>query len=77
MGHEHWTEPKEGERAGFGRFKKLPTPYDLFMESEGIPVFRDIGMRDIRELPLAPWKRKSPGSRWCSRSQPCSLPTPP
>ena len=57
MGHEHWTEPKEGERAGFGRFKKLPTPYDLFMESEGIPVFRDLGIRDIRDLPLAPWKR--------------------
>ena len=57
MGHEHWTEPKEGERTGFGKFKKLPTPYDLFMESEGVPVFRDLGIRDIRELPLAPWKR--------------------
>jgi hypothetical protein len=33
MGHEHWTEPKEGQRAGFGKFKKLPTPYDTFMES--------------------------------------------
>jgi len=55
--HERWSEPTEGKRAGFGKFKKLPLPYDKFMESEGIPVFRDIGIRDIRELPLQPWKR--------------------
>ena len=36
MGHEHWSEPKAGERAGFGKFKKLPTHYDSFMEAEGM-----------------------------------------
>ena len=51
------SSPKAGQKAGFGKFKKLATPYDAFMESEGIPVFRELGMHDIRELPLAPWKR--------------------
>ena len=57
MGHEHWVEPEHGKKAGFGKFKKLATPYDRFMEAEGIPVYRELGMRDIRELPLYPWKR--------------------
>lgn len=57
MGHEHWIEPQEGKKAGFGKFTKLATPYDQFMEAEGIPVYRELGMRDIRDLPLAPWKR--------------------
>jgi mannose-6-phosphate isomerase-like protein (cupin superfamily) len=57
MSRDKWIEPTKGERTGFGKFKKLPLPYDNFMESEGIPVFRDIGIRDIRELPLKPWKR--------------------
>ena len=33
------------------------TPYDLFMESEGIPIFRDIGVSKVQNLPLTPWKR--------------------
>jgi quercetin dioxygenase-like cupin family protein len=57
MGHEHWVEPQAGQKAGFGKFTKLATPYDRFMEAEGIPVYRELGMRDIRELPLAPWPR--------------------
>ena len=57
MSRDKWVEPKEGQRTGFGKFKKLPLPYDKFMESEGIPIFRDIGVRDIRDLPLQPWKR--------------------
>ncbi len=35
----------------------MKTPYDLFMESEGIPCFRDIGISKVQNLPLAPWKR--------------------
>jgi len=57
MGHEHWIEPERGKKAGFGKFKKLATPYDRFMEAEGIPVYRELGVRDIRDLPLGPWKR--------------------
>src|SRR2546421_8111702 len=61
MPHEkdqtHWHEPTGTRKAGYGEFKKQPTPYDAFMESEGIPVFRGIGIRRVQDLPLAPWKR--------------------
>jgi hypothetical protein len=53
----HWHEPTAGKRAGFGKFGRPKTPYDLFMEAEGIPVFRDIGVSKVQNLPLAPWKR--------------------
>jgi mannose-6-phosphate isomerase-like protein (cupin superfamily) len=53
----HWHEPSAGKRAGFGKFGRPKTPYDLFMESEGIPVFRDIGVRRVQNLPLKPWRR--------------------
>ena len=54
---DHWHEPKAGENAGKGKFKRPPMPYDRFMEAEGIPVYRDIGVRTVLDLPLAPWKR--------------------
>ncbi len=61
MPHEseftHWHEPRGTKKAGYGEFKKQPTPYDSFMESEGIPVFRDIGIDKVQNLPLVPWKR--------------------
>ncbi len=53
----HWHEPSGNKKAGFGAFKKQPTPYDAFMESEGIPVFRDVGISKVQNLPLFPWKR--------------------
>lgn len=58
MANGNWQEPTgEKTRAGFGDFKKLPTPYDTFMEEEGIPVFRGLGIKNVRDLPLKPWKR--------------------
>ena len=56
-GQVHWHEPAGHQKAGFGKFRKLPTPYDAFMEEEGIPVFRDIGISKVQNLPLMPWKR--------------------
>ena len=56
-GQVHWHEPTGGKRAGFGKFGRPKTPYDLFMEAEGIPVFRDIGVSKVQNLPLQPWKR--------------------
>ncbi|MCA1407615.1 cupin domain-containing protein [Ensifer sp. IC3342] len=53
----HWHEPAGTKKAGFGEFKKQPTPYDQFMEEEGIPVFRDLGVSSVKNLPLKPWKR--------------------
>ncbi|HTP84032.1 MAG TPA: cupin domain-containing protein, partial [Alphaproteobacteria bacterium] len=53
----HWHEPTGTKRAGYGKFGRPKTPYDLFMETEGIPIFRDIGVRRVQDLPLQPWKR--------------------
>src|SRR5262245_15475522 len=56
-GQVHWHEPGYGRKAGLGKFGRPATPYDLFMDSEAIPVHRDIGVRRVQDLPLAPWKR--------------------
>lgn len=53
-----WQEPTAHQRAGFGDFQKQPTPYDAFMESEGIPVFRGLGVRTVTDLPMQDWERK-------------------
>src|SRR3990170_3217320 len=50
-------QPNEQERAGRVRWKRPPTPYEQFMEEEGIPVLRGIGLYDVRELPLSSWTR--------------------
>ncbi len=47
----------EKTKAGYGKFLRPKTPYDLFMESEGIPVYREIGVRRVQDLPRLPWKR--------------------
>lgn len=54
----HWHEPSGNKKAGFGHFNKQPTPYDAFMEEEGVPVFRGLGISRVQDLPLFPWKRK-------------------
>ena len=53
----HWHEPSGINKAGYGEFRKQPTPYDAFMESEEVPVFRGIGISKVQDLPLVPWKR--------------------
>ncbi len=37
--------------------KAPPSAYDVFMEEQNIPIFGGLGMYDVRQLPLAPWKR--------------------
>ena len=44
----HWHEPKAGENAGLGKFKRPALPYDRFMEAEGVPVFRG-GVESLME----------------------------
>ena len=53
----HWHEPTAGQIAGLGKFKRPAMPYDTFMESEGVPIYRDIGVRTVLDLPLGDWKR--------------------
>lgn len=45
------------DRAGTKMWKKLLSPFDHYMEEEGIPLFRGLGIRDVRELPRTDWKR--------------------
>ena len=53
----HWHEPNSTQKAGFGKFGRPAMPYDSFMEADGIPSYRDIGVRQVQNLPMAPWKR--------------------
>ncbi|MBX9758570.1 MAG: cupin domain-containing protein [Beijerinckiaceae bacterium] len=53
----HWHEPTAGQNAGFGKFKRAAMPYDQFMQDEGVPCFRGVGVRRVQDLPMAPWKR--------------------
>ena len=46
-GQVHWHEPSGFKRAGFGKFNRPKTPYDLFMEADDIPVYRDIGVSKL------------------------------
>ena len=50
-------QPNEQQRAGRVRWKRKPTPYERFMDEEGISVIRGIGLYDVRELALSPWAR--------------------
>jgi mannose-6-phosphate isomerase-like protein (cupin superfamily) len=52
-----WREPQRGENAGIGAWNRPNSPYDNFMESEGIPIHRAIGVHRVQDLPLKPWKR--------------------
>jgi quercetin dioxygenase-like cupin family protein len=57
-GVQHWHEPSGMRKAGLSEFKKQPTPYDAWMEAEGIPVYRGIGISKVQNLPLFNWKRR-------------------
>jgi len=54
---EHWHEPEGRKNAGYGAWKRPNTPYDDFMEAQGIPCFRGIGVRRVQDLPLKRWNR--------------------
>ena len=55
---QSFKEPTDKKtRAGYGKFVRPNTPYDNFMEAQGIPIYRDIGVRRVQDLPLKPWKR--------------------
>ena len=54
----HWHEPSGTQRAGHGNFARAKLPYDLFMESEGVPTYRGIGVSRVQDLPRRKWERK-------------------
>jgi len=54
---KEWREPKGYERAGYGKWRRPPSPYDMFMQSQGVPIYRGIGVHRVQDLSLAPWAR--------------------
>ena len=52
-------EPQsEEEVAGRLRYERVASPYERFMEEEGIPIYRNsIGLYDVRDLTLGKWRR--------------------
>ena len=56
-GMVHWHEPSGEQRAGYGEFDYPQLTYDRFMEAEGIPTFRGLGIEKVQNLPLYDWQR--------------------
>jgi len=54
---KQWREPEGYARAGHGKWKRPLAPYDVFMEAEGIPVYRGVGVHRVQDLPRATWPR--------------------
>ncbi len=54
---DHWHEPEGQKNAGYGAWKRPNTSYDNYMEDQGIPIFRGIGVRRVQDMPLKPWTR--------------------
>ena len=52
-----FNEPSPTGKAGFGKWQNPKSPYDCFIEDQGIPIHRDIGVHKVQDLPMAPWKR--------------------
>jgi len=53
-----WHEPEdEKTTVGYRKFSYPQSPYDLFMEAQEIPIYRDIGVHRVQDLPLKAWKR--------------------
>jgi quercetin dioxygenase-like cupin family protein len=50
-------EPAGEEHSGRSRARRPDSPYDIFMQEQEIPLYRGVGVFDMRELPLEPWKR--------------------
>src|SRR6266436_8816244 len=53
----HWHEPEGLKNAGYGAWKRPNTPYDDYMEAQGVPIYRGIGVRRVQDLPLKRWNR--------------------
>ena len=52
-----YEEPKGEEFGGYSRYRLPLSPYERFLKEEEVPVFRGIGVYDVRQLSLGPWKR--------------------
>lgn len=48
---------RRGGRTKLGKFGQPLSSYDTFMEANGIPIFRGIGISKVQNLLLADWPR--------------------
>jgi mannose-6-phosphate isomerase-like protein (cupin superfamily) len=61
-GHVHWHEPIRTRRAGLGGFARPASAWDLWRESEALPVWRGASLARVEDLPRAPWQRLRVGA---------------
>lgn len=54
-----FIEPVGNQPAGLQVYKRPHSPYERWMEEQNIPIFRGIGVRDVRELTLGRWKQRN------------------
>lgn len=52
-----YREPAGQELAGHMHYKVAFSAYEIFMNEQNIPIHKGIGVYDVRQLPMAPWKR--------------------
>ena len=46
------------DHVGTKRWVRQPSPYETYMDEQGIPIHRGmVGLYDVRDATLAPWKR--------------------
>jgi len=57
MTDQPFQEPTGASFAGTMRVQRPPTPYELYMAGEGIPIFTGPGVYTVRDLELKPWPR--------------------
>jgi mannose-6-phosphate isomerase-like protein (cupin superfamily) len=55
---QDYKAPTGDENIGLKKWTRQKTGYEKFMDEEGIPVFRGIGVRDTRDLKFGDWKRR-------------------
>ncbi len=53
-----WVEPSgEDQAAGLHKYNRSNSPYERYMDEQGIPIIRGIGVYDTREVELGDWSR--------------------
>jgi hypothetical protein len=53
-----WVEPSGDRPAGDVVYRRSHSAYERWMEEQGIPIFRGIGVRDTRDVRLGVWQRR-------------------
>jgi hypothetical protein len=56
-----WVEPTgEEEAAGLHKYNRSDSPYERYMDEQGIPIIRGIGVYDTRDVELGEEKAGNP-----------------